>query len=429
MNDISLAPRWRVLAILTLAYVFNFIDRQIIGILAVPIKADLGLSDTQLGLMGGIAFALFYTGIGIPVAWLADRRNRVNIIAVAVGLWSAFTALCGFTQNFWQLLVARMGVGVGEAGGAAPSYSLISDYFPPEKRSRAIALYCCGIPLGSAIGIFFGGWVASHIGWRAAFMIVGAAGLPIVLLLKLGVREAPRGGQDQTLIAEPPEPFASAILILMRTPSFWLLSLGGATSSLVNYGLMFWLPSLFARSFQLSLSEVSWFYGSIILIGGPIGLWLGGWLADRLGKVSPGAYGLVPAIAALIAAPAYAIGLFAPDLTVAFVLFVIPQALGNVWIAPTVTAVQHIVPARMRTTASASFLFVNNLIGIGFGTFMFGFLSDALTRSHGEDALRYSILYGLGFYFVSVVVYLFASRHLGRDWYQTLNRNSSMSPS
>src|SRR5919206_4882703 len=186
-TDSRRSPGARVLAILLIAYVFNFIDRQIIGVLAVPIKAQLDLSDRQLGLMGGIAFALFYSGLAIPIAWLADRRSRVNIIAVSVALWSAFTAACGLAQNFWQLFLARMGVGIGEAGGVAPSYALISDFYPREKRARALAFFSLGIPIGSALGVFFGGWIASHLDWRSAFLIVGLAGLPPALAVKLGI--------------------------------------------------------------------------------------------------------------------------------------------------------------------------------------------------------------------------------------------------
>src|SRR5918997_4463858 len=190
------APGGRVLAILLLAYIFNFIDRQIIGVLAIPIKADLGLSDTQMGLMGGIAFALFYSGLAIPIAWLADRRSRVNIIAVSVAFWSLFTAVCGLAQNFWQLFLARMGVGVGEAGGVAPSYALISDYFPPNRRARALAIFSLGIPIGSALGLFFGGWLATSLDWRTAFFIIGLAGLPVAVMMWLFVPDPERGRYD-----------------------------------------------------------------------------------------------------------------------------------------------------------------------------------------------------------------------------------------
>ena len=409
----------RVLAILLLAYIFNFIDRQIIGVLAVPIKAELQLSDTQLSLMGGIAFALFYSGIAIPVAWLADRKSRVNIIAFSVALWSAFTAVCGLAQNFWHLFLARMGVGIGEAGGVAPSYALISDYFPKERRARALALFSLGIPIGSALGVFFGGWIASNLDWRSAFIIVGLAGLPAALLVKLFIKEPVRGGFDSVdgTASAPAPPFGTVAGTLARTPSFWLLSFGAASGSILGYGLIFWLPSFFSRSFDLELIEVSYFYGSIVLVGGVLGTWLGGWIGDRIGQANPGGYALVPAVCFLIAAPCFAFGLFA-SLEVAWVLFTIGQMMALAWLGPVIAAVQHIVPPNMRATASASFLFINNLIGIGFGIFFLGFMSDAMKEAHGEDALQYSILYGLGFYVLSAALYFVASTRLKKDWYR-----------
>jgi MFS family permease len=429
-----------VLAILLFAYIFNFIDRQIIGILAVPIKKELALSDTQLSLMGGLAFALFYSGIAIPVAWLADRRNRVGIIAASVALWSLFTAACGFAQSFWHLFLARMGVGIGEAGGVAPSYALISDFFPPARRARALAIFSLGIPIGSALGVFFGGWIASNLDWRSAFMIVGVAGLPAALLVRLCIREPARGGFDTAdgRPSEPAPPFGTVVAALASRPSFWLLSFGAASGSILGYGLIFWLPSFFSRSFDFSgmapvmaalphfltsgtdpkLLQISIFYGSIVLIGGVAGTWLGGWLADRIGARNPGAYALIPALCFLAAAPAYAAGLFAPSLTLGWLLFLIPQMLGLAWLGPVIAAVQHIVPPNMRATASASFLFINNLIGIGFGIFFFGFMSDRMTAAHGADSLKYSILYGLAFYLLSSLLYFAASRTLREDWYR-----------
>jgi MFS family permease len=413
------SPGGRVLLILVLAYIFNFIDRQIIGVLAVPIKAELMLSDRQLGLMGGIAFALFYSGLAIPIAWLADRKSRVKIIAWSVALWSGFTALCGFAQNFWHLFLARMGVGIGEAGGVAPSYALVSDYFPKEKRARALALFSLGIPIGSALGVFFGGWIASNLDWRSAFIIVGLAGLPAALLVRYGIREPVRGGFDSVdgTAAEPAPPFAEVAARLARTPSFWLLSFGAASGSILGYGLIFWLPSFFSRSYDLELSEVGWFYGSIVLVGGVAGTWLGGWLGDRTGPSDPGSYARIPAICFLITAPVFAAALFVQSLAIGWALFVIGQMLALAWLGPVIAAVQHIVPPNMRATASASFLFINNLIGIGFGIFFLGFMSDAMTATYGEDALRYSILFGLGFYLLSALLYFAASRWLRKDWY------------
>ncbi len=272
------------LLLLVIVYTFNFIDRQIVGILAVPIKADLGLSDTQLGLMGGLAFALFYTGLGIPVAMLADRFSRTWIITGALVIWSAMTAACGLAGNFWQLFLARLGVGVGEAGGVAPAYSLISDLFPPAQRARALSVYSFGIPIGGALGIVFGGLIASLIDWRFAFFAVGIAGIVLAPIFRLIVREPPRGGFDKRQEQRAAPDLRVIISTLAGKPSFWLISLGASCSSMMGYGLFFWLPSFFVRSYGLTLLEASLFFGAILLVGGLAGIWAGGWLGDRFGQ-------------------------------------------------------------------------------------------------------------------------------------------------
>jgi MFS family permease len=400
-----------VLAVLILAYTFNFLDRQILGILAGSIKKDLGLTDSQLGLMGGLAFALFYTGLGVPIAALADRSSRTWIMTGALTLWSGFTALCGLATGFWQLFLCRMGVGVGEAGGVAPAYSLISDYFPKEQRARALAAYSFGIPIGSALGILFGGLIAATIDWRAAFIIVGLAGVLLAPIFRLVVKEPPR---EAATVA--PTPVVVGLRALLAKPSFWLISLGAAASSVCGYGVAFWLPSFFERSLGMGLVDRSLFLGSMTLVGGVIGVWAGGVLGDRLGQARPAAYLLVPAAAFLLALPCFVLAVQAQSLVVAFVLFLIPTGLNLVWLGPVITAVQHLVPAAQRSTASACFLFVNNLIGLGLGTWYFGAVSDALTPRFGAEALRYAIYSGLGFYVVSAALFALAARGLKRDW-------------
>ena len=409
-------PGSRVLLILLLAYIFNFIDRQIIGVLAIPIKAEFDLSDTALSTLG-VVFGIFYATIAIPIAWLADRKSRVNIIAGAVALWSLFTAACGVAQTYTQLVIARMGVAFGEAGGIAPSYALIADYFPRSRRARALAIFSLGIPIGSALGVFFGGWLAQVLTWREAFLIVGLAGLPAALLIKLFIREPVRGGLDG--LAEPVSapPLGTVARTLAATPSFWLLSFGAASGSILGYGLIFWLPSFFGRSFDLELADVGLFYGSIVLVGGVAGTWLGGWIGDRTGPDRPGSYALIPALCFLVAAPVFALGVMSTSLPLAWILFTIGQMLALAWLGPVITAVQHIVAPSMRATASASFLFINNLIGIAFGIYFLGWMSDRLEAAHGEESLRYSILYGLGFYLLSSAIYFVASRRLARDWH------------
>ena len=401
---------------LIVAYTFNFLDRQILGILAGPIKAELGLSDTQLGLMGGLAFAVFYTGLGIPVASLADRWSRTWIMTGALTLWSAFTAACGIATGFATLFACRMGVGIGEAGGVAPAYSLIADYFPKHQRARALAVYSFGIPIGSAAGLFFGGLIAKQINWRAAFLFVGLAGVVLAPLFRLVVREPPRTAKAIGVEA----PRASATLkLLMAKPSFWLLSFGAAASSVCGYGVAFWLPSFFERSFHFGLVERSVFLGSVMLVGGLAGVWGGGWLADRLGKQSKSAYPRIPAVAFLIAMPVFLTAVNTTWLPLTFVLFAIPQALNLVWLGPILASVQALVPAPMRSTASAAFLFVNNLLGIAFGTYFFGAMADVLKPRFGDESLRYSMYTGMTFYLIAATLFFLASRRLEKDWVES----------
>jgi len=412
----SLAYRSYVLAVLVLVYAFNFIDRQIVGILAVPIKKELSLTDSQLGLMGGLAFALFYTFLGIPIARLADRVNRVRIMTIALALWSLMTAACGLTHSFMQLFAARLGVGVGEAGGVAPAYSLICDYFPRRQRARALSVYSFGIPVGSALGIVLGGFITHWISWRMAFLIVGFAGLIMAPLLKLTVREPRRGAYDESRASRARPSFLQVIAVLARRPSFWGLSLGAACSSMMGYGLFFWMPSFLVRSFQLSLLQASLAYGGLVLIGGLAGIWLGGMIADRHGEHHKAIYALIPAVAFLATVPFYAAGVLSTTIEACMLILLVPTALGLAWLGPILTAVQHLVPPDMRATASALFLFINNLIGIGLGTTLIGALSDALRMRAGIESLRYAILAGTGFYVLAALFFFFAARHLGNDW-------------
>jgi len=404
-----------VMTMLVAVYTFNFIDRQIISILAVPIKADLGLSDTQLGLMAGLAFALFYTALGIPIAMWADRGHRVGIMTLALAVWSAMTALCGLAQNFWQLFFARMGVGVGEAGGVAPAHSLISDYFPSDERARALGIYAFGIPIGSALGIVLGGLVASKVDWRFAFFAVGIAGVLFAPLFRATVKEPMRGRYDSASKL-PPASFKAFIAKIKGKSSFWLMAAGASCSSMAGYGFFFWLPSFFVRSFGLSLLEASLYYGAILLVGGLAGIWLGGVLADRFGKSRRAAYLLVPAVAFLLTIPFYALAILSTDLTLAFFFFLVPTALGLAWLGPIISAIQHVVPPTMRATASAVFLFIINLLGLGLGTVILGALSDHLTQTFANEALRYSILAGTSFYLAAAMFCLLGARRLGQDW-------------
>lgn len=395
---------------LLLVYTFNFIDRQILGILAPAIKADLALTDTQLGALGGIAFALLYSTLAIPLSWLADRTSRTWVVTVSLAVWSGFTALCGIAGGFWQLFLFRLGVGVGEAGGVAPSYAIIADTFPAGQRARALSIYNLGIPLGSAAGVLFGGYIAASVDWRWAFIAVGLAGLALAPVFRLLVREPPRDP------APDAQPIGRVFGILAGKRSFWLLAFGAASSSMLGYGLAFWLPSLMQRSFGMALVPTAQFYGALLLIGGVAGVLLGGFVGDRLGSRDRAAYARLPAISFWIAVPLFAAGILSSSTTAAFLFFVVPQALVYVWLAPVIAAVQHLVPAHMRATASASFLLINNLIGLGLGSFVIGAVSDAMTAAYGAEALRYAMLGGLVLYLLAGVLMWLAAPALRDDW-------------
>ena len=400
-----------ILTLLLLAYIFNFLDRQILGILAQPIKTSLQLTDAQFGALGGTAFALLYSVLGIPLALIADRTSRSAVVAASLAVWSGFTALCGTATGFWQLFLYRVGVGVGEAGGVAPSYALIADYFPPERRARALAIFSLGIPIGLGGGAFIGAHLAALFGWRAAFIIMGVAGVILAPILRWVVRDATHAARPTT-----PAPLASVFPMLARKPTFWLLAFGASASSLCGYGLALWTPSIMMRSFGLDLVSAGNFLASLVILGGCAGVFAGGWFADRLGGGDRRWYAWLPAIAWLITAPTFVAGYFAPNLWLAWLLLLIPNALNILWLGPIVTAVQHLVPASMRATASASFLLINNLIGLGIGPWLIGRISDGLKESHGVDALRYAASSCCAFYLLAALLVLFASRSLRADW-------------
>ncbi len=401
-----------ILVMLIVVYILNFVDRQIISILAVPIKTDLHLSDTQLGWLGGLAFGSVYSILAIPAAWIADRFSRTWIMAGALVVWSGFTTMCGFAASFPQLFIARMGVGVGEAGGVPPAYSLISDVFPPKSRARALAIYSLGIPIGAALGVFVGGLLASD--WRRAFVTVGIAGICVAPFFMLLVRD-PRKATGNTA-GEPVPNIVEVARVVFAKPAFWLMSVGAGCASLVGYGLLFWFPSFLVRTLELDVHSASRFIASLTLVGGVIGMTLGGVLADALGRKHKAFYPLIPAVAFLLSAPLYALGVMAKSPGEAFCLFLVPQALGLMWLGPLLTAVQHLGPARARSQVSALFLLINNLIGLGAGPYFFGKVSDLLKTSHGAESLKYAFLAGLGFYVVAAVLLGGAALRMKKDW-------------
>ena len=401
-----------VLAMLLIAYIFNFLDRQILGILAQPIKDDLGLTDAQFGAIGGLAFALLYSVLGVPLAMLADRTSRSGVITGALAVWSGFTALCGTAASFSQMFLYRLGVGVGEAGGVAPSYALIADYFPPERRARALAIFSLGVPVGLGAGTIFGAYIASAVDWRAAFIVMGIAGLVLAPIFKFIVKDPPRATGAPSTMRELLAVFPQ----IARKPTFWLLAFGASMSSLCGYGLAIWIPSVLMRSFDMTLIQAGQFMGSLLLIGGTAGVFLGGWLADRLGTKDRRWYAWLPAIAWLVTAPLYALGLLSENLVLIWALLLVPNALNILWLGPVTTAIQHIVAQPLRATASGAFLFINNLIGLGVGPLLIGAISDGLRDRYGVDSLRYAALSVLVVYFVAASLMWLGSRKIRDDW-------------
>ena len=387
--------------ILLIVYIFNFIDRQIVNILAEPIAIDLGLSDTQIGLMTGLAFALFYTALGLPIARYADRptTNRPRLIAIALATWSAMTALCGVANNFIQLLLARIGVGVGEAGCTPPAHSLISDIVPPERRSSALAFYALGIPIGTLLGMMIGGFLADWVGWRRAFLIVGLPGVALALVVYFVLRD------PRQQLARPSETQAApsaelsmwaAVRTVMGSRAFVLLLAAGSTAAFLAYGKTTWTTIFFQRTHELSPGEVGFWFGVVNGAAGIFGTWFGGWLADRFGAKNRRHVLTAPAIGMAIAAPVAFLAYQATSWQLALALLVVPTLCNSLYYGPTYSAAQGLVPLRARAIAAATVLFFQNLIGLGLGPLFFGMLSDMLAPTYGEESVRY-VLYGAAF--------------------------------
>lgn len=366
-----------VAAFLCLVYTFNFLDRQFLTVLAEPVRRDLHLSDTQLGMLTGLMFALFYTICGIPIAALADRTNRVRVMAVACGLWSLFTALCGFAGGFASLALARIGVGVGEAGGSAPSYAIIADYFPPEKRGTGLAIYSLGVPLGTILGAASGGWIAAHYGWRTAFLVLGGAGVLLAPLIPLVVREPVRGAMDPVVTAPAAPSLGAAIRYFLGDPVLMLTALSAGLTAFVLYGLVNWVPAFLIRERGMALGQLASAYSLVAGLSIGIGTWAGGALVDRLGARNPATYALLPGLAILLSAPFLFGFTAAADWRVALAFLAVPMVLLNMYLAPALALMQNGAPPHYRATMGALLLFTLNLIGLGGGPLFVGMISDA----------------------------------------------------
>jgi len=411
--------------VLFAVYVFNFVDRQVVGILVGPIQQDLGLSDTVMGLLMGLAFALFYTLAGIPIARLADRHSRRDVIAVSLTLWSGLTAATGLAANAWQFALARLGVGVGEAGGSPPSHSLLSDYFPPERRATALALYANGIYVGAGLAYLLGGWVVTHFDWRTAFFAVGLAGLPLVLLLRLTVREPPRGVWEASASAAPSAstiPPASAAdeptslvdvarFLLARRTFVWLVA-AACCQSIAGYGILNWGAEFLVRIHGMGRGEIGLVFGLLIMLGGCAGVTGGGWLADRMGARDPRWYMLLPAAMALAGLPFAGVFVLSDDVTWALAAFAPFYAISNMYVGPLWSLPQNLVRPEMRATTSAILLFILNLAGMGLGPLLVGALNDLLGLRYGAAAIRGSFVAVVAIGGLAAIFYARGARHL-----------------
>jgi MFS family permease len=392
-------PKIMLFALL-IVYILNFLDRQIVNILAEPIKGELGLSDTQLGLLAGPAFAVFYAVLGIPIARYADnaKTNRVWLISICLAIWSAMTAICGVAQNFVQLALARIGVGVGEAGCTPAAHSLIADSVPPEKRSSAIAFFGLGIPIGGLLGLIIGGVVNDQYGWRIALMLVGTPGILLAFLLPLLIRD-PRRCADSAHFNTTDAPVKAKLSIkdavreVFTSKAYLYVFIAASFTAFLSYGKGLWTISFFIRSHGLSTTEAGLAMAVALGISGIIGTWLGGKMADVFGKRDKRHILTLPAIGMAIAAPILFAGYWAEDWRIAVALLILPTILNSAYYGPAYGCVQGLVRPEARAIAASLVVFGQNLIGLGMGPLLFGMLSDWLQPMAGDESVRW-VLYG-----------------------------------
>jgi MFS family permease len=411
-------PKNYLLTLLTVIMVFNYVDRLAMGLLLQDIKIDLQLSDTQLGFLTGIAFALFYAGMGIPIARWADRGNRVTIISLTVALWSAAVALCAAAGNFVQMLLMRIGVAVGEAGCHPPAFSLIADYFTRAERPRAVARYMLGWPLALLLGNFAAGWINQIYGWRATFVIVGLPGLLLAALARFTLQE-PRLLKGARTEPSPAPVAQPSLKVVLRT--FWLnkafrhLLFAFSLSYFFGNGILQWQPAFFVRSHGLQTGELGTWFAVIYGVGGLLGTWVGGELAARYAanneRLQLSALAVLYAVLAVLGAGVY----LAPDRYGAFAVLSL-SAIGAAAVnGPLFAATQTLVPPHMRAMSIAVVLFFSNLIGLGLGPLAVGALSDALRPLWGDESLRYALLALCPGYFWCTWHLWRASRSMLRD--------------
>lgn len=415
-SNSEFTPRYAnyVLFILLCVYAFNFVDRYIFSILIEDIKAELGVSDTVMGFLGGFAFAMVYTTAGIPIARLADRGSRRTIIAIGLTFWSVMTASCGLAQNVVQLAVARIGVGIGEAAGSPPAHSLISDYFPPEKRATALSVYNLGISIGIMIGFIVGGWVSQKYGWRSAFLVVGLPGVGLAILLRLTVREPPRGHSDGEQSDVKHYELADVVRHLLSLRSFSFFALATGMSAFASYGFDIWSAAFVMRIHHMDTGPVGTWLGVMSGLAGA-GFVVGGIWADRLGRKDPRWYLWVPALSTLASMPFILLFLLLPAKTPALLAYLPAVFFWNMYLGPVIAISHRLVAVRMRALTSAILFFILNFVGLGAGPLAVGFLSDKLEPAYGDSALRYALLLCILGNLLAATLFIIGAKKLPSD--------------
>jgi predicted MFS family arabinose efflux permease len=407
--------RYYVLALLTAIYALNFLDRTIFNVLIDPIKKEFGLSDTMMGLLAGFGFVLFYSILGLPIARLADRLNRRNIIAAAFALWSAMTAYCGLAQSVTTLALARIGVGIGESAGTPASQSLIADLFDKEERPRALGIYAIGTYLGVFLGYFMGGFINHYYGWRAAFLAAGLPGIAIALVLWVTVEEPRRGGRDNGNNGVAPEALSATLRFLATQTSFVLVLIGFCLTSYLNYATAAWIPPFLARVHHLTSAEVGTYAGTLKGLAGMAGTLAGGIVVERLARRDERWKLWAPALMSGLAAPVFALCMLTPSFAVMAAALAVTSFMVGFHLGPVFAIAQTVARPSMRALASAIILLTATCFGQGVGPLAVGMLNDALQGAYGAQAVRYSLLSASAATLAGALLFVVAARFIRRD--------------
>jgi predicted MFS family arabinose efflux permease len=409
---------WLVLGILCFVYVLNFLDRQLLSILSKPIQDELGVTDGQLGLIGGLYFAIFYCVLAIPVGWLADRTNRVKVLAIACGLWSAATSACGMASSYPQLVLARMTVGIGEAGGVPPSYAIISDYFPSGQRATALGLFNMGPPIGQALGVAFGASVAAAYSWRDAFISLGVVGIITAVAIYVFVREPKRGALDAVTAGAPAEaaaPFWATCKMFFNRRVLLLTALACAATQFVTYGMLNFTTLLLMREKGMTLNDIALWYALVVGVGASAGMLISGRLCDRWVKRTKRAYAIIPAIGLALAMPFFVGFVWSPHWELALAFLLLPMGLNYFYLSPAGALVQEEVRPNQRVLSGALLLLVMNLVGLGLGPTWVGAVSDWLRPSYPDHSLQMAFYTLIPFYVLAIGLFVLLGRALRRE--------------